>query len=87
MIQAAGLLGGWVASSLRNPGNPATQLTQLPREPSYLENLATFYVSSCASIVIVAFSTFETGHPVLALLAAVSNACLSPPGIFARTSR
>ena len=33
------------------------------------------YASSLASIVICAFSTFETGHPVLALFAAVSKAC------------
>jgi hypothetical protein len=33
------------------------------------------YASSLASIVICAFSTFETGHPALALFAAVSKAC------------
>ena len=38
-------------------------------------------------MVIVAFNTFDTGQPDLALVAAVSNACLSAPGIFARTSR
>ena len=42
--------------------------------------------SSAASIVIVAFSTFDTGHPALALLAAVWNFAASAPGTVALTS-
>jgi hypothetical protein len=45
------------------------------------------HASRLASIVISAFNTFETGHPALALLAAVSNACASAPGTFALTSK
>src|SRR5688572_6085773 len=44
-------------------------------------------LSSVASIVIVAFSTFDTGHPALALLAAVSNVAASAPGTDAFTTR
>src|SRR4051794_20193959 len=44
-------------------------------------------VSSFASIVMVAFSTFDTGQPAFASAVALSNAALSPPGIFTATSR
>ena len=38
-----------------------------------------------ASIVICAFSSFDTGHPVLALFAISCNFALSVPGILADT--
>src|SRR5688572_24343621 len=43
--------------------------------------------SSVASIVMVALSTFDTGQPALALLAAVSNCGASAPGTLAFTVR
>jgi hypothetical protein len=45
------------------------------------------YPSSLAFIVILAFSTFETGHPVLASFAAFSKAAASAPGTRPTTSR
>jgi hypothetical protein len=45
------------------------------------------YPSSLAFMVILAFSTFETGHPVLALFAAFSKAAASAPGTRPTTSR
>jgi len=43
------------------------------------------YISRLASMVILAFSSFDTGQPVLALFAISSNFALSAPGIFATT--
>ena len=43
--------------------------------------------SNFASIVIRAFSSFDTGHPALALLAISWNFALSAPGILADTVR
>ena len=51
------------------------------------ENRERLSQTNFASIVISAFKTFETGHPLLAFWAAFSNAALSPPGILAATSR
>ncbi len=45
------------------------------------------YPSSFAFIVILALSTFETGHPVLASFAAFSKAAASAPGTRPTTSR
>jgi hypothetical protein len=45
------------------------------------------YVASLASIVIFAFNSLDTGHPVFALLAAASKAWRFAPGILAVTSR
>ena len=45
------------------------------------------YPSSLAFIVILALSTFETGHPVLASFAAFSKAAASAPGTRPTTSR
>ena len=44
-------------------------------------------LSSLAVMVISALSSFDTGHPLFALLAAVSKACWLAPGTRALTSR
>ena len=45
------------------------------------------HASNFASIVICAFSSFDTGHPVLALFAISWNLALSAPRILADTLR
>jgi hypothetical protein len=44
---------------------------------------AVAHASNVASIVICAFSSFDTGHPALALFAMSWNFALSAPGILA----
>lgn len=46
---------------------------------------ALIYEASFASIVILAFSNFDTGHPSFALLAISSNLASSAPGTMATT--
>gem|GEM_PF-5889663 len=52
-----------------------------------LEKSDALYPSSLASIVMFALSTFDTGQPLLAFAAALSNAALSAFGTRAATSR
>src|SRR6266508_4119134 len=48
---------------------------------------AAAHASNFASIVMCVFSSFDTGHPVLALFAISWNFALSVPGILADTVR
>src|ERR1700680_75026 len=74
------------AASQLAPRQRCNSQRRLPVKPE-AESLTCSYPSSFAVIVIFAFSTFDTGHPLFASSAALLNAAASAVGTRAETSR